>query len=91
MAEVARPADVADNRDAIVFNKKVDSRWNLKDFITFGKREDTLSEVEMESGHRLHVFPTHKVRFDVNKNNVIANKIVNNISNKYDAGPVENL
>jgi len=68
---------VADNRDAIVFNKKVDSRWNLKDFITFGKREDTLSEVEMESGHRLHFFPTNKVRFDVNKNNVIANKIVN--------------
>ena len=31
---------VADNRDAIVFNKKVDSRWNLKDFIAFAKRED---------------------------------------------------
>jgi len=68
---------VADNRDVIIFNKKVDSRWDLKDFIEFGKREDTLSQVEMESGHRLHFFPTNKVRFQVNKNNVIANKIVN--------------
>ena len=68
---------VADNRDVIIFNKKVDSRWDLKDFIEFGKREDTLSQVEMESGHRLHFFPTNKVRLQVNKNNVIANKIVN--------------
>jgi hypothetical protein len=68
---------VADNRDVIIFNKKVDSRWDLKDFIEFGKREDTLSQVEMESGHRLHFFPTNKVRFQVDKKNVIANKIVN--------------
>ncbi|MEO0038660.1 MAG: hypothetical protein RIQ59_1871 [Bacteroidota bacterium] len=68
---------VADNRDVIIFNKKVDSRWNLKDFIEFGKREDTLSQVEMESGHRLNFFPTNKVRFQVDKKNVIANKIVN--------------
>ncbi len=68
---------VADNRDVIIFNKKVDSRWNLKDFIEFGKREDTLSQVEMESGHRLNFFPTNKVRFQVDKKNVIASKIVN--------------
>ena len=68
---------VADNRDVIIFNKKVDSRWDLKDFIEFGKREDTLSQVEMESGHRLHFFPTNKVRFQVDKKNVITNKIVN--------------
>ena len=68
---------VADNRDVIIFNKKVDSRWDLNDFIEFGKREDTLSQVEMESGHRLHFFPTNKVRFQVDKKNVIANKIVN--------------
>ncbi|MBY0486090.1 MAG: DUF2723 domain-containing protein [Flavobacteriaceae bacterium] len=68
---------VADNRDAVVFNKKVESRWNLKDFINFAKREDTLSQVEMQSGHRLNFFPTNKVRFTIDKNAVIANKIIN--------------
>ena len=72
---------VADNRDAIIFHKIIDRRWDLEDFIEFGKREDTLSEVETNSGHRLHFFPTNKVRFQVDKKNVIANKIVNPVLN----------
>jgi len=74
---------VADNRDAVVFNRKVDSRWNLKDYINFAKREDTLSKIEMQSGHKLNFFPTNKVRYAIDKNAVIANKIVN--SKQYDS------
>jgi len=40
-----------------------------------------LSQVEMQSGHRLHFFPTNKVRFTVDKNAVITNKIVNPAQN----------
>jgi hypothetical protein len=72
---------VADNRDAIIFNKKVESRWQLKDFINFAKREDTLSQVEMQSGHRLNFFPTNKVRFPIDKSAVIASMIVNPAQN----------
>ena len=68
---------VADNRDAILFNKQTENRWLLNDFINFAKSEDTITTVEMQSGHKLHFFPTNKVRFPIDKNAVIANKVVN--------------
>lgn len=68
---------VADNRDAILFNKQTENRWLIKDFINFAKSEDTITTVEMQSGHKLHFFPTNKIRIPIDKNAVIANKIVN--------------
>jgi len=72
---------VADNRDAILFNKQTENRWLLKDFINFAKSEDTITTVEMQSGHKLHFFPTNKVRIPIDKNAVIANKVVNPAQN----------
>jgi len=68
---------VADNRDVILFHKQTENRWNLKDFIEFAKSEDTLTTIEMQSGHRLHFFPTNKVRIPVDKTSILKHKIVN--------------
>jgi hypothetical protein len=72
---------VADNRDAILFNKQTENRWLLKDFINFAKSEDTITTVEMQSGHKLHFFPTNRIRIPIDKNAVIANKVVNPAQN----------
>ena len=64
-------------RDYIVFSEQVKNRWNLSDFLNFAKSEDTITEVEMASGQRVHFFPTNKVRIPIDKNAVIKNKVVN--------------
>lgn len=64
-------------RDYIVFSEQVKNRWNLNDFLNFAKSEDTITQVEMQSGQRVHFFPTNKVRIPVDKNAVIKNKVVN--------------
>ncbi len=64
-------------RDYIVFSEQVKNRWNLSDFLNFAKSEDTITEVEMQSGQRVHFFPTNKVRIPIDKNAVIKNKVVN--------------
>ncbi len=63
-------------RDYIFFTNQVKSRWNLKDFMNFAKSEDTITEVEMASGQRVHFLPTTKVRYQVDRDAVIKNKVV---------------
>lgn len=73
-------------RDYIVFNvseQAKNTRWNLKDFVEFAKSEDEITLVEMQSGQKVHFFPTNKVRIPVDKNAVIKNKVVN--SKYYDS------
>lgn len=72
---------VADNRDAIIFNKQTENRWNLNDFINFAKSEEERTKIEMQSGHKLHFFPTNKVRIPIDKNAIIANHIINSAQN----------
>lgn len=68
---------VGDKREGIVFNTKTENRWNIHDFLKFAKSEDESHMVEMESGHKLYFLPTNKIRIPVDKNAVIANKVVN--------------
>ena len=64
-------------RDGIILRKQIDNRWELKNFLNFAKKEDTTAQVEIPNGQRLNFFPTNKVRYTVDKNAVIANKVVN--------------
>ncbi|WP_264512313.1 DUF2723 domain-containing protein [Flavobacterium sp. N1719] len=68
---------VADNRDVILFHKQTENRWNLNDFLEFAKSEDTITTIEMQNGHRLHFFPTNKVRIPIDKASILKHKIVN--------------
>ena len=64
-------------RDGVLIRKQTENRWELKSFLNFTKTEDTTAQVEMQNGHRLNFVPTNKVRYTVDKNAVIQNKVVN--------------
>ena len=59
-----------------------------KDFLNFAKSEDTATQIEAHEGHKLHFFPTNKIRIPVDKNVVIKNKAV---AAKYNDSIVTNI
>ncbi len=65
---------VGDKLDYVAHIQKVESRWEIKDFINFIKNPK--STVEMQNGQTIHFFPTNKIRIPVDKNNIIQNKVV---------------
>lgn len=65
---------VGDKLDYVAHIQKIDSRWEIKDFIDFIKNPK--STVEMENGQTIHFFPTNKIRITVDKNSIIKNKVV---------------
>jgi hypothetical protein len=65
---------VGDKLDYVAHIPKVDSRWEIKDFINFIKNPK--STVEMQNGQTIHFYPTNKIRIPVDKNSIIQNKVV---------------
>ncbi|HRE76243.1 MAG TPA: DUF2723 domain-containing protein [Flavobacterium sp.] len=71
---------VGDKLDYCVYNEITQNRWELKDFINFIKSDDPNTKLEMQSGQSVHFFPTNKIRYTIDKEAVIKNKVV---SEKY--------
>ncbi|MGL2987402.1 glycosyltransferase family 117 protein [Flavobacterium sp. RSSA_27] len=65
---------VGDKLDYVAHIPKIESRWDVKDMITFIKHPKSL--VEMENGQSIHFYPTNKIRLAVDKEAVINNKVV---------------
>jgi hypothetical protein len=65
---------VGDKLDYVAHIPKVESRWEIKDFINFIKNPK--STVEMQNGQTIHFYPTNKVRIPIDKNTIIQNKVV---------------
>jgi tetratricopeptide (TPR) repeat protein len=65
---------VGDKLDYVAHIPKVESRWEIKDFIDFIKNPK--STVEMQNGQTIHFYPTNKIRIPVDKNMIIQNKVV---------------
>lgn len=65
---------VGDKLDYVAHINKVNSRWDIKDFINFIKNPK--STVEMQNGQTIHFYPTNKIRMTVDKNSIIQNKVV---------------
>jgi hypothetical protein len=65
---------VGDKLDYVAHIQKIDSRWDVKDFINFIKNPK--STVEMQNGQTIHFYPTNKIKITVDKNNIIKNKVV---------------
>ncbi|OYQ36375.1 hypothetical protein CHU92_09770 [Flavobacterium cyanobacteriorum] len=71
-------------RDYIVHVPEREDRLDLKTFITFLTASDKDKNAptderytkELNNGHRVNYYPTNKIRFNVDKNNVIKNRIV---------------
>ena len=65
---------VGDKLDYTAYIPKVESRWEIKDFIDFIKNPK--STVELQNGQTIHFYPTNKIRIPVDKNTIINNKVV---------------
>lgn len=67
---------VGENRDAVVYKPLTEQRILLNELLEFIASEDDRTTVEMNNGHKIHFFPTQKVRIPVDKATVIKNKVV---------------
>ncbi|MCG2610849.1 DUF2723 domain-containing protein [Flavobacterium sp. SM15] len=67
---------VGENRDAVVYKPLTEERILLNELLEFIASEDDRTTVEMNNGHKIHFFPTQKVRIPVDKATVIKNKVV---------------
>lgn len=66
---------VGDNLDYVAYIQKIDTRWNIKDFLDFIKNPK--STVGLQNGQTIHFYPTNKIRLNIDKNLIIKNKVVN--------------
>ena len=65
---------VGDKLDYVAHIPKIESRWDIKDFMSFIKNPK--STVEMQNGQTIHFYPTNKIRIPVDKDIIIKNKVV---------------
>lgn len=68
---------VGEKRDYLIFDKATEERMNVDDFFNFISSDDPRTLVEMRNGHKIQFYPTNKIRIPVDKNAVLANKVVN--------------
>ena len=65
---------VGDKLDYVAHIPKIDSRWDINDFLSFIKNPK--STVGMQNGQTIHFYPTNKIRIPVDKDAIIKNKVV---------------
>ena len=65
---------VGDKLDYVAHIPKIETRWDVKDFIAFIKNPK--STVEMQNGQTIHFYPTNKIRIPIDKNTIIKHKVV---------------
>ncbi|WP_431244004.1 glycosyltransferase family 117 protein [Flavobacterium sp. P21] len=66
---------VGDKLDYVAYIQKIDTRWNINDFINFIKNPK--STVGLQNGQTIHFYPTNKIRVPVDKDAIIKNKVIN--------------
>ncbi|WP_166920733.1 glycosyltransferase family 117 protein [Flavobacterium poyangense] len=66
---------VGDKLDYVAHIPKIETRWNINDFISFIKNPK--STVDLQNGQTIHFYPTNKIRVNVDKDLIIKNKVVN--------------
>ena len=67
---------VGDKLDYIVHKPLTEERWDINAFIKFIADDDPRTIISLENGQNIHFYPTNKLRIPVDKNAVIANKVV---------------
>jgi MFS family permease len=63
-------------RDFIIYNPRTDERMDINDFMKFIALDDERATVEFNSGQRVNYYPTNKIRINVDREQVIKNKVV---------------
>lgn len=67
---------VGDKLDYIVHKPLTEQRWEIKDFINFIANDDPRTIIDLDNGQKIHFYPTNKLRIPIDKNTIIANKVV---------------
>jgi hypothetical protein len=65
---------VGDKLDYVAYIQKVETRWDIKDLMSFIKNPK--STVGLQNGQTIHFYPTNKIRVNIDKNTIIKNKVV---------------
>ncbi|RZJ29752.1 MAG: DUF2723 domain-containing protein, partial [Flavobacterium sp.] len=68
---------VGDKLDYVAYQQISDSIISLHDLLGFIKSDDKRTMLELNNGQSIHFYPTDKIRFPVDKEAVIKNKVVN--------------
>jgi hypothetical protein len=63
-------------RDYVLYDPTTEARIDIDTFMDFIKLEDERAKIELSSGQKANFYPTNKVRFKVDRNQVIKNKVV---------------
>jgi hypothetical protein len=63
-------------RDYMIYDPRTDQRLDIKQFIEFLASEDERTKIELNNGHKVNFYPTNKIRIPVDKQQIIANKVV---------------
>jgi hypothetical protein len=64
-------------RDFLAFEERTKEAMNINEFMEFVALDDPRSLIELRNGQSIHFYPTNKITIPVDKNVVIANKVVN--------------
>lgn len=67
---------VQGTRDYMLHVPETQNRWDIKDFIKFIALDDPRTTKELNNGHRVHYYPTNKLRLTVDREAVIKHKAV---------------
>ena len=67
---------VGDKLDYTVHKPLTEDRWDINSFIKFISDDDPRTVISLDNGQKIHFFPTNKIRIPVDKQAVIANKVV---------------
>jgi hypothetical protein len=63
-------------RDYMLFIQNTDARWDIKDFLKFIRSDDNRFKRELNNGHFVNFYPTNKIRVNINRDEIIKNKVV---------------
>ena len=63
-------------RDYMLHIPNTDKRWDMKDFLQFLGSDDQRLKRELNNGHFVNFFPTNKIRLNIDKEQIIKNKVV---------------
>jgi len=67
---------VGDKLDYAVHSPKTENRWDIKNLLEFIGSDNPQTLIEMGNGQKIHFYPTNKIRIQIDKDNIIRNKVV---------------
>lgn len=62
--------------EAVIYRPRTQERIPLDLFLEYIRSKDESTYITWQNGHKMHTFPTNKIRIPVNKENVLKNGIV---------------